>query len=132
MKTTIKIIFLFELFLIICLIIYCIKLHRDIMKAKIQYADSLSISCLHNAVKCKAPLIEFKYLVENHPKHINYPKNNDLSNYPSILSVCAEKNLTNHIKILLENGADIQKAINWHTKYGKQNAINILNKYSNK
>lgn len=125
----IKIIFLFETILIICFIIYCVKQHQKIIKLKDQYADSLPISSLHDAIKYKTPLNNFKSLVKQYPEHINYPKTN-LSNYPPILSLCAIENLTNHIKILLDNGADIQKAIDWQTKFGNQKSINILNKYN--
>jgi len=39
----------------------------------------------------------------------------------SLLSVCADMGLTNHVKILIQNGADVPSSIAYFLKYGGTN-----------
>ncbi len=125
MKTKIKLILILETTLLIFLIFRCLTLQKSV-----KYRQNLrGNNPLINAVLYASPLSFFKKLVKENQDWINYPpRNKTKSKYEkiSILSSCARRNLTNHIKILLENGADFQEAIDWHTKRNNQNAINII------
>jgi len=46
----------------------------------------------------------------------------------SILAVYASPPYTNYIKVLIKNGADVDEAINWHRKYGFEEAALLIEK----
>ena len=126
MKTKIKLILILETTLLIFLIFRCLTLQKSVKHRQNLRGNNPLI----NAVLYASPLSFFKKLVKENQDWINYPPRNKTKlKYEkiSILSLCAEDGLTNHIKILLENGSDFQEAIDWHTKHNNQNAVNIIN-----
>ena len=128
MKTKTKLILLLETTLLIHLIFRCISLQQSVS----YYRNLRPSNPLINAVLYETTLPYFKEMVKENQDWINNtPQERNLLR-SSILSLCARKGLTNHMKILLENGADIQEAIDWHTKFGNLEAVNILNKYKDK
>lgn len=75
----------------------------------------------------RVPLEEFERAIRERPDLISYkPSDRPDDENMSILSGCAIILHTNHIKVLLKYGADIDEAINWHAKYGTKEALALL------
>jgi hypothetical protein len=79
------------------------------------------------ALRYESPLPKFVELVKEHHSWINY-RDGDLPDgvAMSMLSRCAIGNLTNHVRVLIENGADTAEAIRWHEEYGTDEAIALI------
>jgi len=45
---------------------------------------------------------------------------------PSLLSLAAELDLTNHIRILIRHGANVDEAISYETKYEATNQVALI------
>ncbi|MDD5519618.1 MAG: hypothetical protein PHI84_02255 [Kiritimatiellae bacterium] len=76
---------------------------------------------------------EFEQEIIKHPELINHKDpspNIPESSRGSILSGAAILMKTNHVKMLISHGADVDEAIDWNSKYGSTNAIELLIKIS--
>ncbi len=45
---------------------------------------------------------------------------------PSILARCASLGYTNHVRVLIKSGANVQDAIDWHEQFGSEDSVRII------
>jgi hypothetical protein len=89
-------------------------------------------SPLQLALEYDASDRRFEELVTNHPGWISYiPRNPGGNNWP-ILAECALSKKTNYVRVLIENGADIEEAIKHLNEVGAEDAIQLLRQAQSK
>ena len=85
---------------------------------------------LDEALRYESPPKKFEELVEHYQGWVNFkePPNPYLgrSSSMSILTGCALGQLTNHVQILIEHGADTNEALTWCEKYGEKGAADLI------
>jgi hypothetical protein len=71
----------------------------------------------------------FEELVKTKPEWMGYraPGLNPMS----ILSACALIKRTNYVRILIDNGADVDEALEWHKRFGTEESIALLHQINN-
>jgi hypothetical protein len=78
---------------------------------------------LYSALEYESPDTTFERLVKENPYWITFCKPGHSN---SILSDCAESKLTNYVRILLSNGADFKKAIDYEERTTNVEAEDLL------
>jgi hypothetical protein len=82
---------------------------------------------LYLAVYSGVSADKFEALVSSNSAWINQVDRTTLiSNPPSLLSVCADLKLTNHVRILIQHGAKSEDAIAYEAKYEATNQIALI------
>ena len=73
------------------------------------------------------PLKQFSAIVASNSSWVNQIEHRDGSvEDESILSMCADLGLTNHVRILIRNGADTNEALAYLFKYEETNAVALI------
>jgi hypothetical protein len=78
------------------------------------------------ALEYESPDQKFEELVRKHPHLISTRTSIKGIANPPILASCAVLERTNYVKILIENGADVEEAVNFLETVEAKDAINLL------
>jgi hypothetical protein len=83
------------------------------------------------ALRYESPVSKFEEVVASNHSWVNLKTDPahkwvDVAASCSILAECAQRGLTNHVRVLLEAGADADEAIGWHRKYGWDEAADLI------
>jgi len=76
------------------------------------------------ALDYDAPDTKFQEVVKQHLAWLPYHAYGDPT---SILAKCADRKRTNYVRILIENGADVEKAVKELKDLNQEEAVNLLN-----
>jgi hypothetical protein len=82
---------------------------------------------LYVAVFGRMPAEHFETLVASNANWVNQVDESIVTDdSPSILYLCAELGLTNHVKILIQHGANVDDAIAYGAKYGRTDRVALI------
>jgi hypothetical protein len=89
----------------------------------------VTLDPLQLAVEYDASDQRFEELVKTNPEWMHYRA--PVQNAMSILSACALIKRTNYVRILIDNGADVDEALQWHKRFGTEESIALLHQINN-
>lgn len=83
------------------------------------------------ALDYESPLWKFEKIVKGNPRWVDFRQRNQFSKAEvdevmPVLAGCAILDYTNHVRILLENGADAEESICWLKKNGSNEAAALI------
>ncbi len=100
------------------LLVVGLLIKRDKFKIQVRLEG---VQAVHNPLEValdeKASAPEFEKLVRKFPQWINHIDDNQGAINVPVLVTCAVLELTNHIRILITNGADVEGAVKSATPY---------------
>jgi hypothetical protein len=81
---------------------------------------------IYVAALARVPLPEFESVVQSNLPSLNVKDQGLGTDPPSVLSVCAGLDLTNHVRLLIAYGADVTEATNYLHKYGAKKELSLI------